>query len=415
MRIVAIPAGTGGVAFYRIKQPYGFLQAQGKDIFIYDGDIHDASRLFHEIEDADVVIYQMPYSESILSSIRAIKRKSGKRLRVVAEYDDDIFNVSPWNEKYNVFGVNEVRVTYSTPKDIEKLDASLSTAPWRGRTQNKDGSVTYDMWINGKGDFDIKTNLAKQNAAKSIIEEVDLLTVTTQQLAAQMRKYRPMGKIAVLPNLVDFDRFLPMKEPEKGTFTVGWQGGSAHYADLCLWKEPLIEFAKKYPDVRYRFMGIQWNNVFEEIKDRVTWLAWHGDIVTYPLYVRDLRCHVALAPLVKDGFNTGKSPLKWEEMSAMKVPCICSPTCYKPFIEYGKDGYISDPDELVKHLEALRDPVKREFMAETAYRRVKERFSLEKNAMQYWNALQDLVFGVEIKGADNIRKFKPLELEIGVN
>jgi glycosyltransferase involved in cell wall biosynthesis len=361
----------------------------------------------------------MPYSESILSSIRAIKRKSGKRLRVVAEYDDDIFNVSPWNEKYNVFGVKDISVTYKTKRDIDKINQALELSnqnKWTRKHENPDGSMTYDMWRAGFGDFNPEVNLVKQKAAKSIIEEVDLLTVTTPQLAVQLRKYRPIGKIAVLPNLVDYERFLPMKEPEKGTFTIGWQGGSAHFADLAMWKEPLIEFAKKYPDVRYRFMGVGFQSVFNEINERVVWLPWHGDINTYPLHVRDLKCHVALAPVVDDGFNRGKSPIKWEEMAAMRVPVIASNViCYKDFIEHGKDGYIARPDEVFQYLEELRDPIRREAMAQIAYQRVYKRFSLQENATMYWSALQDLVFGPSIKSADNIRKFKPIELEIGVN
>ena len=416
MKIVAIPVGTGGVAWYRIRQPYTYLRdVLGKDIFIYESDKHDPSRLMHETETADIIVYQMPYSEMMRDAVRAIHKnnqiKGRRKRKVVAEFDDYIFGVSPWNDKYDNFGTNEMSVTYSRPEDIEAIKSS-GLKEWQKEVKNPDGSSTFTMWKDGKDGFDIQRNLAKLKAASEIISEVDLLTTTTEQLAVQLRKYRPVGKIAVLPNLIDFDRYLPMKKSD--TFTIGYQGGSAHFADLALISSEIVEFMKKYPETKLRIAGIQFTSLFKEVADRVTWIPWHGDIETYPLTVRDLACDVAICPLVKDSFNMAKSPLKWEEMSAMRVPCICSPVVYDKFIEHGKDGLIAREGEWVKCLEELmNNPVKRELMAELAYKRVKSRYGLE-NAKMLWTAFQDLVFGKDTGTKDNIFKFKP-ETELVFN
>jgi glycosyltransferase involved in cell wall biosynthesis len=130
--------------------------------------------------------------------------------------------------------------------------------------------------------------------------------------------------------------------------------------------------------------------IFNEIKDRVKWLPWHSDINTYPLSLRELSGDIAICPLTDDIFNNGKSPLKWEEMSAMKVPCVCSPTVYGNFIEHGKTGFIARQGEWEACLEKLLDPDLRQQIGQNAYNSVKREFSLN-NATMYWSALQDLL------------------------
>jgi len=377
------------VAFYRIIQPYSYLRdTLCKDIFIYDRKVHDMARLYHEIEACDIMIHQMPCSEQINTSIRNLKKRFPNK-KMVAEYDDNIFGaVSPWNPKYNVFGVENVAVTYSKPEDVAEL--SRCTKPeWQKKNPN--GSVTFKMWENGHNDFYIENNIARLNAAKETVEITDLVTTTTHELAKELRKYR-QGKIAVLPNLIDFDRYLPMKQLNDGKIRIVWQGGSAHFADICLCGPELVSFAKKHPEVEYVFQGVEYSAIFKDIKDRVKWLPWHSDIYTYPLSVRDLAGDIAICPLVDDRFNRSKSPLKYEEMAAMKVPVVASPVVYDKVIQHGKDGYIARQGEWEQCLEELLDAEKRKQIGECAYNRVKNRFGIQ-NATMYWSALQDMYFG----------------------
>jgi glycosyltransferase involved in cell wall biosynthesis len=406
MKVCIIPAGEGGVAFYRVIQPYSYLRdVMCKDIFIYDKKVHDMSRLYHEIESCDIMIHQMPCSEQINTSIRNLRKRFPNK-KMVAEYDDNIFGaVSPWNTKYNVFGIDNVSVTYSRPEDIEMLK-KYTRPEWV--KDNKNGSYTFKMWENGFNDFFIENNIARLSAAKETVEIADLVTTTTQELAKELRAFRPKGKIAVLPNLVDFDRFLPMKKLNDGKVRIVWQGGSAHFADIAMIGPELVSFAKKHPEVEYVFQGVEYSAIFKEIKDRVKWLAWHGDIYTYPLSVRDLAGDIAICPLVDDKFNRSKSPLKYEEMSAMNVPCVCSPTVYGKYIEHGKDGFIAKQGEWEQCLEELLDEKKRNLVSERAYNRVKSRFGIQ-NATMYWSALQDMYFGTDTSlNKQDIVKYKPI-------
>lgn len=422
MRVCIIPAGEGGVAFYRIIQPYSWLaENYGKEVFIFDKKVHDMSRLYHELAECDILIYQMPCGEQIVENIRRTKEKYGRKKMIVVEYDDNIFGaVSPWNTKYNVFGIENVQVTYSKPEDIETL--RKHTKPEWAK-ENKDGSWTFKMWEDGYNDFFIENNIARLNAAKETVRIADLVTTTTPELAKVIRKYRT-GKIAVLPNLIDFDRFLPMKKKNDGKIRIVWQGGSAHFHDLCMVAPELISFAKKHPEVEYVFQGVAYSAIFKEIQDRVSWLSWHGDIYTYPLSVRELSGDIAICPLTDDAFNRCKSPLKYCEMAAMKVPVVASPVVYSKYIEHGKDGYIARQGEWEACLEELMDEKKRNLVGECAYNRVKSRFGIQNSTM-YWSALQDVMFGTNnsLNDKQDIVKYKPIvvpelamnEMELNLN
>ena len=162
-------------------------------------------------------------------------------------------------------------------------------------------------------------------ATKWSIANCDLVTVTTPQLGKQFRKLRPKGPIAVLPNLVDFDRWLPMKKNESKEIRIGWQGGSAHYHDIHMIAKVLNRILKERDNVKLVMKGSFYPSLFEDVKDKVEWLAWHSDINTYPLDVRDMRLDIGLCPVIDDPFNRGKSDIKWVEYSAMGMPAVVSP------------------------------------------------------------------------------------------
>lgn len=405
MRVVALPFYTNSaIPFYRMLQPYGYLKnILSKDIFIYDRNIHDKKQLNNEINLADIVIFQDPSSENEYKLIKIIMDRKDKDQKVVADYNDDLFNVGPWNSAYSRFGTKEVGDLYLSKKQVDDLMPGIREEAKQLFQINPDGSAKVYMWKDkheqfvwqlgdkkGAGPkFDIEANLIRLKTAQNIIQEVDLLTVTTPQLANELRKHRPQGKIAVLPNLVDFDRFLPMKKKDDGKLRIVWQGGAAHYLDLTLVKNELISFAEKHPEVEYSFQGVFFPAIFHEIKDRVKWIPWHSDINTYPASLRELSGDIAICPLTDDTFNNGKSPLKWEEMSAMKVPCVCSPMVYGNYIEHGKTGFIARQGEWETYLEKLLDPNLRKEIGQNAYDAVKKEFSLE-NAIKYWSALEDL-------------------------
>jgi len=377
-------------SFYRIHQPYGYIKnVLGKDIFIYDPAVHDLERLSNEIAQAAIVICHLPVTESHHKLIRAIMSLTDKKRKIVVDIDDDLFNVPPWNPAYKRYGTKEINTQYTNKEQVADLMAVLPEEAKRLVQINPDGSANVAMWKDKTHGFDIETNQLNLNRLQSIIKEVDLLTVPTSQLADKLRKYRPEGKIAVLPNLIDLNRYRPMNKKNDGKLRIVWQGGASHYQDLVMVKLELISFAKKHPEIEYLFKGVNYPGLFHELGDRVKWVFGHPDIYAYPLSLSELSGDIAICPLIDDDFNNGKSPLKWEEMSAMKLPCVCSPIVYGNYIEHGKTGFIAREGEWGTYLEELLDPKKREQVGQNAYDHVKKNFSIE-NASLYWSTLQDL-------------------------
>ncbi len=401
MKVIALLfEASEAVNFYRILQPFGYLKnVLGKDISIYNLEkSHDKEKLREELNLADIVIFQKPYTENQYKLIKAIMNRKDKDQKIVADFDDDVFNIGPWNPSYSLIGTKEVGDLYLEKQQVDDLMTMINEDNKQLVQTNPDGSAIVYIWKDKHKSFlwgghvetfDIAANQIRLNRIKKIMLEVDLLTVTTPQLANELRKCRPQGRITVMPNLVDFDRFLPMKKKNDGKLRIVWQGGVSHYLDLTMVKQELISFAKKHSEVEYVFQGSKFPAIFHEIQDRVKWIPWHSDIHTYPLSLRELSGDIAICPLTDDTFNNGKSPLKWEEMSAMKVPSVCSPMVYGNFIEHGKTGFIARQGEWGTYLEKLLDPDLREQIGQNAYNAVKEKFSLE-NAAAYWSALDGL-------------------------
>ena len=403
MKVCAIPAGTGGVAFYRMQQPLRDLQRQGHEIFIFDPVVHDGNRLYDEQKYADIIIYQCPWSEGILQAVQLIKEKEalGRNKKVVIELDDNLFNVDPWNEKYNMFGTEEIKLTVDAGQpEIQQnyIDAGKEEGGWSRHKKLKDGSMEFDMWRDGYCDFNMTANRLRFRATEELLKIADLVTVTTMELGKQLQKYSGKTRIGILPNYVDFDRWLPMEENETDEIRIGWQGGSAHFDDLRLIIKDLKAIHDKYngvspfyKKVRFCFMGIHYTSLFQEFGEQIDYFPWHGDVETYPLMVRQMKLDIALAPLKDTMFNRGKSPLKWCEYSALGVPTIASEIVYGDYIDHRKTGLIARDGEWFKYIDQLiQDQDKRQYIASNAYRRVKFKYN-EDNSALWLATLKDIL------------------------
>ena len=120
-------------------------------------------------------------------------------------------------------------------------------------------------------------------------------------------------------------------------------------------------------------------------------MPWHGDVATYPLVVRKLKLDIGLCPLKSDEFNHGKSPLKWMEYSAMKIPSVASPVVYGNYIENNKTGLIARDDWFDQIESLIKSKEKRKRLANNAFQYVKKKFSQDKNVDMWWSALNDVM------------------------
>jgi len=252
-------------------------------------------------------------------------------------------------------------------------------------------NLSFYMWRDGHNGLNVKANRIRAAATKELIRDADLLTVTTKELGKSYRDHRPTGPIAVLPNLVDLDRY-PEMFNDTDDIRIAWQGGAAHYHDLHLVAQVIKDLMDKYDNLKLCMLGMDFKGLWHGKEDRVEYLPWHSDIYSVPLHYSEMKADIGICPLTdKDKFNKGKSAVKWMEFSAMKVPCVCSRTVYGNVVNHTKTGFIADTkQEWTKYLEMLiTDAQLRKDIATRAHTRVKEYHNVDKSEM-WFDAYSDL-------------------------
>jgi len=422
MRICVHKAGDGGVAWWRIVQPYTWIKENtDAEVFIYDPMVHSPARLRDEQEAADILVYQMGFGEFIRNIVVANKERANPK-KIVLEYDDNIFSVHPMNVAYKNFASEEMNMTFTDDKTAEYFTNFLrETKSEKKIVQNADGSWTVEMWKDGVDGFDTKANKIRAAATAEAMSMCDMLTVTNPELGKQFRQVRPTGTIAVIPNCIDLERWLPMKENDSENIRIGWSGGSAHFQDIHLIRKALWRIFDKYPAVKLVMQGVGFTSLFQPCKDnnykdytdRVEWRAWHTDNRTYPLDVRNLKCDIGICPVIDDSFNRGKSELKWIEFSAMKVPTVLSPVCYKSAV-HGKTGlFANSEDEWFDCLDRLiQSDVLRKKISDAAHEKIVVDHTLTQYKCLYnaLNALNDSKVGTGIIKPYKLNKIYKKEL-----
>lgn len=382
MKITVLKSSNGGVAFYRSIQPYNYLKKYF-DIFIFDSEMYHPYMLYEYMQASDILVYQMPWGKSIADAIEKNKKEKHPK-KIVVEFDDNIFHVNPYNNAYAKFGTEEIQNCFL---DKPTIDYMKSTG-WKPTEHvgentlhqlkllgvNPKDAFIIDLWKDGEREFDVKRNILDARYTQYTVANADVVTCTTVELGKQLRKYRPKGEIAVMPNLVDTSRFLPMKPNDTDEIRIGWQGGDAHFLDLLQIMPAIDKVFEKHKNAKFVTMGGYFPSLFsgELYKGRYEHIDWHSDINTYPLRVRDMKCDIMIAPLIKDRFNDCKSELKWLEYSALKVPGVYSKTVYGNEVKHGKTGLIADSvGEWEKYLnELIENKDLRKEIADKAYTRV---------------------------------------------
>jgi glycosyltransferase involved in cell wall biosynthesis len=119
------------------------------------------------------------------------------------------------------------------------------------------------------------------------------------------------------------------------------------------------------------------------------------NINRFPAFAASFGFDIAIAPLVDCNFNRSKSNLRWLEMSAMKVPTVCSDIShFSQTVRQGVDGFLvknNDLEEWKRHLKFLiANPSARQEMGRQAYKRVRQDFNIKRNAAKYVRLLKEI-------------------------
>jgi glycosyltransferase involved in cell wall biosynthesis len=287
---------------------------------------------------------------------------------VIADYDDLVYSCSPFNPAYKTLGTKNVKV-----KDVNGIE--------------------HDLWKDGVMGFSIKDNYFRMRAQEDLFKIIDGVTVTTEELKNRYVKENPQleGRVAVVPNSIDFNLFRPFPKKDTGRIRIGWVTSSSHLNEIWIVRNVFKRLFEKYGNkILFVQQGdlSEFNKVFTPEQ-----MEFHQfiDLGMYPLKFASLNLDIGICPLVEDEFNQHKSQLKWSEYASMKIPAVCSNMEPYNCVEDGKTGFLAkDEDEFFEKLCKLIDNKElRERIGQNAYDKNLVDFNLETNARRWVKFYED--------------------------
>ncbi len=169
----------------------------------------------------------------------------------------------------------------------------------------------------------IKASFKKRFDALSLF---DRFSVSTNPLAAEIKKIRPSSDIAVIHNYLSdtwfHDNNLSDNKSHEGRRITYLPGSSSHHHDFKVVEDLLSRYLSDKPDVTLRIVGPLSFDMEKFNKNQLELMP----LVPYPLLpglIND--SWVTIAPFAKNIFNNCKSGLKYFESAAFGIPVISSP------------------------------------------------------------------------------------------
>jgi glycosyltransferase involved in cell wall biosynthesis len=353
----------GACDYYRAELPLRKMAQNNIDARVEkfkEGD--SLNKLGQVFDPADIIMLPRVIEEMFIRLTKEMQ-KMGKK--IVIDHDDNMFNISPFSNHYEDHGTEEVVIEYMGEK--------------------------MQLWKDGEN-INIKENRKRMDLCRKALEQADLVTTTTDILANVYREYN--DNVTVLPNCLDADLWQKLPLKERTDIRFGWFGGSSHYEDLALIQPALEEVMKKHPQLKLVIMGQFFKGIFKNIpKDRFEFHSWIPT-PAYPYKAAILDLDFAVIPLKDTDFNKCKSPIKWVEMGALRVPSVTS--YISPYI---KDN---DINSWIKGISMMAEsPEYRKQMGYEAYKTVMDNFNINDKYKLWFDTYRRLTNGYTEPTHDN--------------
>lgn len=298
LTILGAPHDADGSGYYRFYLPYQYLARGTHHRIMLPAPGQKFFPADDQLDDIDVIVGQRFVGPG--QELWERWHKSGK-VKLVYEIDDDILQPDTWSGLAHTF------------------------------------------------DPTIKTSF------EACIAMSDVVTVSTEPLAARMRIYNP--NVVVLPNHIDAD-MLYVTQHKGDRVTVGWSGGMSHLGDWTAVADPVREALQAHPDVDMHFIGIDYSPVLN-LGRECRYTPWQPDVWGY---IKANDFDIGLAPLADTPFNHSKSHIRALEYMALGIPVVASYCpAYRDLVQDGITGYlVSTPEEWTKRItELINDPAAR--------------------------------------------------------
>lgn len=152
-------------------------------------------------------------------------------------------------------------------------------------------------------------------------------------------------KAVVAPNLIEVAAYgVSEPAPADGPVRVLWAGASGHQGDLQLVDEALCRLREEFsPDqLEFHFVGALPHRLGRDYLGQGVRLHRHIELALYPHLLRQLRPHIALAPLAECNFNKAKSAIRVLEGWSLAAAVVASPFGEYAVVEDGTDGFLCE-------------------------------------------------------------------------
>jgi glycosyltransferase involved in cell wall biosynthesis len=216
--------------------------------------------------------------------------------------------------------------------------------------------------------------------------------------------YEPYNRnIHLVENSLDLTEWDELSIPRHQKIRIGWIGGRSHVRDLLIVTPILRDILQKYPKTHLYLInsGLKNYSKFTGRPDEFEGIpnVYYSDrsvsINLYPRFMAHFKFDIGLAPLEDCNFNRSKSNLRWLEYSALKIPTIATDIShFNQTVTTGETGILipgNDTDAWHRALEEfIGNEDFRSHVGQNAYRTIKQRFNLRKNAGAYLRLLRDI-------------------------
>lgn len=346
-----------GCDWYRLRQPAYKLQDLNLFPVALSSEVKE-TELEECLEKSDVIVTQH-FTEKFLDYLDTAKGNQ----KIVFDYDDNIFRVSPYNPSYEHHGLSEVDVTLAN------------------------GEVVH-LWKQGERGFDVNRNMRKMGIFQEVLKRADLVTTPSSVLSGVLKQHGAK-KTRVIKNCINPKLWSPLNITKDEYIRIGYQGGWSHYEDWLEIGEAIVEVMNKYPKTLLIVMGQHYPGAVKGLpEDRVIVEEWTS-IEAYPWKFKSLNIDIGIAPLANNEFNVCKSEIKWEEYSALGIPTIASNIPpYNLAINHHQDGFLADDKkEWVAYLsELIESKNLRENIGNSARTSVLRKYDINEKVAEYSNA-----------------------------
>ena len=370
LKLAYFTTDNGGCSYYRSMLPLDTAYALKLANVMRVEKGASPDRAGEAFSGADVVTFPRIAAGPQMLAIIAELKKDGKL--VAADYDDNIWAVTPLSHHYQDYGTEEYTHTMVDGKKVP-------------------------VWKDGEKGFSIKRNRERLVQVEQALAMVDLVTTTTEPLAGVLRQYA--RHVEVLPNAVDLNRWKPIALKPHDEFRLFWAGGASHFEDWNMLRPVLPAVMAQFPQVKLVLMGSKFDWILSDIPaTRIEFHPWE-DNLSYPYKCAMLGADLAIIPLIDNEFNRSKSALKLLEQAALGVPSVVSNVGPYADAYNGENAVMVDDNDKDAWIDAIatmiEQPLLRARIAGNAQRWA-EGYDIKKRAQDWVNVYRDHLLRKEI-------------------